>query len=642
MTHWHQSNVNELLLEDFAAKGFLPPKEAAGWRAPPPEHKEPHPEPHEVVSFLAFHERLLGYYAHWFLRVLLHEWRLELQHLNPNEVLHIAGFVTLCEAFLGNEPHVGLFRAFFYGKISPAKGATSSATPVGGFSLQRRPHHDDVYPEYTTAESNKGWHGDRFYIRNPSEASFPDFHGEWQVRDLSWTWGTLTPEKTLVAAIKDVIRGRMVKAGLNGATLFFSMRERLVMPLAERRKSLWLYSGPSDPDRAFTEALPEDDVYSWLMMVLKGADQEEFRALAPFDWAQPPVLSSSSTWRPRGQGKERTQEWREAEAFQRTEELVQELDSARSAEGRDRKHAVATEQQLSTTRLALEEERAARESAKKHSQAQAREVISLKERVQVLEAAVEESKQRNEILQDKLSRSEEVLLTTESRLAASQQVEIKRLAAMALSQERERTLEGETGRLEKAANNLMAELNMLQDAARGVVADVLGEVSRLIAEGVFHGASGVLTPVATHFPDIDFEVVGDGEYRDKFTQLSRYAPHEVDSDAKRQERFLEGLIGPLNYQLHSHTFPNFQTLLDKAIGLESKRKELGNTSENFSPRDNPAATPDPATTHPKDISRALEDKVEDISRVNRINELHSSLNVTTSRLSATPTRNRTT
>ena len=65
------------------------------------------------------------------------------------------------------------------------------------------------------------------------------------------------------------------------------------------------------------------------------------------------------------------------------------------------------------------------------------------------------------------------------------------------------------------------------------------------------------------------------EYRDKFTQLSRYAPHEVDSDAKRQERFLEGLIGPLNYQLHSHTFPNFQTLLDKAIGLESKRKELG-------------------------------------------------------------------
>jgi hypothetical protein len=47
------------------------------------------------------------------------------------------------------------------------------------------------------------------------------------------------------------------------------------------------------------------------------------------------------------------------------------------------------------------------------------------------------------------------------------------------------------------------------------------------------------------------------EYRDRFTQLSRYAPEEVDNDEKRQERFLEGLIGPLNYQLQSRTFPNF-------------------------------------------------------------------------------------
>jgi hypothetical protein len=47
------------------------------------------------------------------------------------------------------------------------------------------------------------------------------------------------------------------------------------------------------------------------------------------------------------------------------------------------------------------------------------------------------------------------------------------------------------------------------------------------------------------------------EYRDRFTQLSCYAPEEVDTDEKRQERFLEGLIGPLNYQLQSHSFPNF-------------------------------------------------------------------------------------
>jgi hypothetical protein len=37
------------------------------------------------------------------------------------------------------------------------------------------------------------------------------------------------------------------------------------------------------------------------------------------------------------------------------------------------------------------------------------------------------------------------------------------------------------------------------------------------------------------------------EFRDKFIELSRYAPEEVADDAKKQERFLEGLAGPLRY-----------------------------------------------------------------------------------------------
>jgi hypothetical protein len=66
-----------------------------------------------------------------------------------------------------------------------------------------------------------------------------------------------------------------------------------------------------------------------------------------------------------------------------------------------------------------------------------------------------------------------------------------------------------------------------------------------------------------------------GEYRDKFIQLSRYAPEEVAEDERKQEQFLEGLIGPLHYQLMSHTFPSFQKLLDKAIALEHKCVQLG-------------------------------------------------------------------
>jgi hypothetical protein len=64
------------------------------------------------------------------------------------------------------------------------------------------------------------------------------------------------------------------------------------------------------------------------------------------------------------------------------------------------------------------------------------------------------------------------------------------------------------------------------------------------------------------------------EYQDRFLQLSRYAPEDVNTDAKRQYRFLRGLVDPLQYQLMNHTFPMFQHLIDRAIMTERKRKEI--------------------------------------------------------------------
>jgi hypothetical protein len=64
------------------------------------------------------------------------------------------------------------------------------------------------------------------------------------------------------------------------------------------------------------------------------------------------------------------------------------------------------------------------------------------------------------------------------------------------------------------------------------------------------------------------------EYRDKFLQLSRYAPEDVNTNAKRQYRFLRGLVDPLHYQLMNHTFPTFQHLIDRAIMTKRKRREM--------------------------------------------------------------------
>jgi hypothetical protein len=61
------------------------------------------------------------------------------------------------------------------------------------------------------------------------------------------------------------------------------------------------------------------------------------------------------------------------------------------------------------------------------------------------------------------------------------------------------------------------------------------------------------------------------EYVTKFTQLSRYASHEVDTDEKKQEYFLNGLIDGLAYALEAQDFENFHVMVDKALVLENHR-----------------------------------------------------------------------
>jgi hypothetical protein len=61
------------------------------------------------------------------------------------------------------------------------------------------------------------------------------------------------------------------------------------------------------------------------------------------------------------------------------------------------------------------------------------------------------------------------------------------------------------------------------------------------------------------------------EYITMFTQLSRYAPHEVDTYEKKQECFLNSLNDGLAYALEARDFEYFQGMVNKALVLENRR-----------------------------------------------------------------------
>ena len=65
------------------------------------------------VFLVPFLLRGVGFPIHPFLRGLLEFYRIQLHHLIPNSILHIAGFIALCEMYLGCEAHFGLWRKYF-------------------------------------------------------------------------------------------------------------------------------------------------------------------------------------------------------------------------------------------------------------------------------------------------------------------------------------------------------------------------------------------------------------------------------------------------------------------------------------------------------------------------------------------------
>jgi hypothetical protein len=61
------------------------------------------------------------------------------------------------------------------------------------------------------------------------------------------------------------------------------------------------------------------------------------------------------------------------------------------------------------------------------------------------------------------------------------------------------------------------------------------------------------------------------QYVTKFTQLSRYAPHEVNTDEKKHECFLNSLNDGLTYTLEARYFENYQGMVNKALVLKNHR-----------------------------------------------------------------------
>ena len=117
---WRRCSVPHNELVKLQAGEYLPPAFMVPVRARLATYKggkqaevTPNPNKGERVCFVPYLIRGLGFPVHPFLRGLLEFYGLQLHHLTPASILHIAGYVALCELFLGVEPHFALWKRLF-------------------------------------------------------------------------------------------------------------------------------------------------------------------------------------------------------------------------------------------------------------------------------------------------------------------------------------------------------------------------------------------------------------------------------------------------------------------------------------------------------------------------------------------------
>jgi hypothetical protein len=148
-TSWVLTNFKQKDLEKAQADGLISDNDQVIF---PSTERIPKPPSGFRVMFLAFLLHGLSFPTHEFLRGLLFVYGVQLHQLTPNSILHIACFITLCESFLGIEPHFLLWKFLF--QLCPSV-ALSNKPELGRAVISIRA--ESQYLEFFMAASVQGW-----------------------------------------------------------------------------------------------------------------------------------------------------------------------------------------------------------------------------------------------------------------------------------------------------------------------------------------------------------------------------------------------------------------------------------------------------------------------------------------------------
>ncbi|KAM0896290.1 hypothetical protein ACQ4PT_023301 [Festuca glaucescens] len=222
----------------------------------------PNPPAGFIVMFSAFLFRGLSLPAHEFLRCLLFSYGIQLRQLTPNSILHLTIFITVCEAFLGIDPHWGPWKKIFFVKRHSGK---NGPYVVGGVGFVVRKEVN--YFNFPMKEFVQGWRSKWFYLRDrPASghrSDLPEFTDVLEATPKkSWQNILTAEEKTVADKLYEKVlelknAGGRTMIGTEVAALFLRRR---IQPVMSRAHQMWLYTGAKDVTRINAADLSEKEL----------------------------------------------------------------------------------------------------------------------------------------------------------------------------------------------------------------------------------------------------------------------------------------------------------------------------------------------------------------------------------------------
>jgi hypothetical protein len=187
----------------------------------------------------------------------------QLHQLTSNSILHIACFITLCESFLGVDPHWTQWKFLF--RLRPSVSLSKNPELGGAVVSVRTEAH---YLEFSMAASVQGWRKKWFYIKNQKIASSDQFGvapfdanqrlqklASWDSPPTEAEMDEIKPLLARIQSLKDASGG-----ALSGMQLMAFFLQRQIQPLQHRVSKLWSYSGLEDSSRVSAEDIDKTDL----------------------------------------------------------------------------------------------------------------------------------------------------------------------------------------------------------------------------------------------------------------------------------------------------------------------------------------------------------------------------------------------